>query len=74
LVMSLKVMPKRTSIWFRNFVHKLSEAKDFQDAFRVQTEFMQSQFAALGEQTKNLSEACGKSAAGVFNKSFKNVA
>jgi phasin family protein len=58
----------------QEFVHKLSEAKDFQDAFRVQTEFMQSQFAALGEQTKNLSEACGKSAAGVFNKSFKNVA
>ena len=58
----------------QEFVHKLSEAKDFQDAFRVQTEFMQSQFAALGEQTKNLSEACGKSAASVFNYPFKNVA
>jgi hypothetical protein len=58
----------------QEFVHKLSEAKDFQDVFRVQTEFMQSQFAALGEQTKNLSEACGKSAASVFNYPFKNVA
>ena len=58
----------------QEFVHKLSEAKDFQDAFRVQTEFMQSQFAVLGEQTKNLSEACGKSAASVFNYPFKNVA
>ena len=38
----------------QEFVHKLSEAKDFQDAFRVQTEFMQSQFAALGEQTKKI--------------------
>jgi hypothetical protein len=55
-------------------VHKLSEAKDFPDALRVQTEFMQSQFAALGEQTKNLSEAYGKSAARVFNSSFRNVA
>jgi phasin family protein len=58
----------------QEFAHKLSEAKDFQDAFRVQTEFMQSQFAALGEQTKNLSEACSKSAASVFNYPFKNVA
>ena len=58
----------------QQFVHKLSEAKDFQDAFRAQSEFIQSQFTAIGEQTKNLSEACGKSAASVFNKSFKNVA
>ena len=58
----------------QEFVHKLSEAKDFQGALRAQTEFMQSQFAALGEQTKNLSEACGKSAASVFNYPFKNVA
>ena len=58
----------------QEFVHKLSEAKDFQGALRAQTEFMQSQFVALGEQTKNLSEACSKSAASVFNYPFKNVA
>jgi enolase len=58
----------------QEFVHKLSDAKDFPDALRVQTEFMQSQFAAFGEQTKNLSEAYGKSAARVFSSSFKNVA
>jgi hypothetical protein len=58
----------------QEFVHKLSDAKDFQDVFRVQTDFMQSQFVALGEQTKNVSEACSKSAASLFNKSFKNVA
>ena len=33
-----------------------------------------SQFAVFGEQTKTLSEACGKSAVRVFNSSFKNVA
>ena len=38
----------------QEFVHKLSEAKDFQDAFRVQTEFMQSQFAALGSKPRIL--------------------
>jgi hypothetical protein len=58
----------------QEFVHKLSDAKDFSDALRVQTEFMQSQFAVLGEQTKTLSEACGKSAVRVFNSSFKKVA
>ena len=55
-------------------MHKFSEAKDFSDALRVQTEYMQSQFAVFGEQTKTLSEACGKSAVRVFNSSFKNVA
>jgi hypothetical protein len=58
----------------QEFVHKLSDAKDFQDAFRAQSEFMQSQFAAIGEQTKSISEACGKSAVGVFIYPFKNVA
>ena len=43
----------------QEFVHKLSDAKDFQDTFRAQSEFIQSQFTAMGEQTKNLSEACG---------------
>ena len=58
----------------QEFVHKLSEAKDFQGALRAQTEFMQSQFVALGEQTKTLSDAYSKSAASVFNYPFKNVA
>ena len=58
----------------QEYVHKLADAKDFQDAFRAQSEFIQSQFTAMGEQTKNLSEACGKSAASVFNYPFKNVA
>jgi hypothetical protein len=58
----------------QEFVHKLSDAKDFQDAFRAQSEFMQAQFTAIGEQTKSLSEACGKSAASVFIYPFKNVA
>ena len=58
----------------QELVHKLSDAKDFQDAFRAQSEFMQSQFAAIGAQTKSLSEACSKSAASVFIYPFGNVA
>jgi hypothetical protein len=58
----------------REYVHKLAEAKDFQDAFRAQSEFIQSQFTAMGKQAKDLSDACSKSAGGVFSYPFKNVA
>ena len=44
----------------RDFVHKLSQAKDFQDLIRIQTEFMQTQFSVLAEQTKSLTEAFTK--------------
>ena len=57
----------------REYVHKLAEAKDFQDAFRAQSEFIQSQFTAMGKQAKDLSDACSKSAGGVFSNPFKNV-
>ena len=70
----LKSQAEKNIDLVQEFVHKLSDAKDFQDVFRVQADFMQSQFVALGEQTKNVSEACSKSAASLFNKSFKNVA
>jgi len=38
----------------------LSQAKDFQDIIRIQTEFMQTQFSVLAEQTKSLTEAFTK--------------
>ena len=41
---------------------KLSQAKDLQDVVRIQTEFMQMQFNAFGEQTKSLGEAFTKAA------------
>jgi hypothetical protein len=46
------------------FIKQLSQAKDFQDVLRIQTEFMQSQLNAFGEQTKTLGEAFTKVAAG----------
>jgi hypothetical protein len=46
----------------RDFVHKLSQAKDFQDIIRIQTEFMQTQFSVIVEQTKSLTEAFTKAA------------
>jgi len=46
----------------QEFVQKLSQAKDFQDIIRIQTEFMQTQFSVCAEQTKALTEAFTKAA------------
>jgi hypothetical protein len=48
----------------KEFVQKLSQAKDFQDIIRIQTEFMQTQFGVCAEQTKGLTEAFTKAASG----------
>jgi hypothetical protein len=41
-------------------VKRFSQAKDFEEALRIQTEFMQSQLHAFGEQIKSLAEAYTK--------------
>jgi len=43
-------------------MHKLSQAKNFQEAFRIQTEFMQTQLKSFAEQAKSLGEAYTKAA------------
>ena len=43
-------------------MHKLSQAKDFQAAIRIQTEFMQTQMSTFTEQAKSLGEAYTKAA------------
>src|SRR5580693_4012700 len=48
----------------QEFVRDLSYAKDIQDMFRIQMEFMRSQMEAFGEQAKDLSEAYIKAASG----------
>ena len=50
-------------------VHKLSQAKDFQDAARIQTEFMQKQLNSFGEQARSLGEAYTKAAMGATKAS-----
>jgi hypothetical protein len=44
------------------FAQKASKAKDFQDFWRIQSEFMQAQWKAFTEQTKDLGESAAKSA------------
>jgi len=48
------------------FAQQASNAKDFQDFWRIQTEFMQAQWKAFTEQTKDLGETAAKSATSVM--------
>ena len=43
-------------------MHKLSQAKNFQEAFRIQTEFMQTQLISFAEQARSLGEVYTKAA------------
>ena len=54
------------------YARKLSEAKDFQEIIRIQTEFMQAQFNAFGEQTRSLGEAFTKAATGAVKAPFQS--
>jgi hypothetical protein len=65
---SFKSYAERNIDAVHEFVRKLSRAKDFQEAFRIQAEFMQSQFTALSEQTRSLGEAYTRSASDTVNK------
>ena len=53
------------------YVRKLSEAKDLQEVIRIQTEFVQRQFNAFGEQTKSLAEAFTKAATEAVKTPFQ---
>ena len=46
----------------RDYLHKLSLAKDFLEVVPIQTEFMQAQFELFGRQVKSLGEAYTKAA------------
>ena len=68
----LKDQSVQNIIAVRELVKKLSQAKNFEEAFRIQTEFMQSQLHAFGEQIKSLGEAYTKEAAGGVKMPFKS--
>ncbi len=55
------------------FVRQLSEVKDFPGMVRVQTEFMQSLVNAMGEQTKDLTEAFAKASSDIAKKPFPGM-
>ena len=52
----------------QEFVRDLSYARDIQDMFRIQMEFMRTQLEAFGEQAKTLREAYIKTVSGQTSK------
>jgi hypothetical protein len=62
----VKVSTEKNIAIARDYAHKLSRAKDLMEVVPIQTEFMQSQLAAFGEQIKSLGEAYAKIATDVF--------
>jgi len=53
-----------------DFIQKLSQARDFQDIIKIQTEYMQTQLSLFADQAKQLGEAYMKTAAGAFKPPF----
>jgi hypothetical protein len=53
------------------FIQQLSQAKDFQDVLRIQTEFLQTQMQALAEQATSLVEYFTKTATSGVKLPFK---
>lgn len=64
----LKSYAEKNITSIQGFLKSLSEVNDFQQAMRIQTEFMHSQLNAYREQTKSLAEAYTKSQIDARNK------
>jgi hypothetical protein len=69
----LKSYAEKNVATTHNYVKQLSQAKDFQEMVRIQTEFMQSLANAFGEQTTSLAEEYAKAASGVVKKPLAGI-
>ena len=67
----LKTYAEKNIATAHEYLDKLSHARDLQDVVRVQTEFMQVQLNAFGEQAKSVGEAFTKAATDVAKKPFQ---
>jgi hypothetical protein len=68
----LKALSEKNVVTAHEFVRQLGQAKDFQEVFRIQTEFMQNQMQTCAEQAKSLAEAFTKTAAREVKMPFKS--
>ena len=69
LTKKMKTFTEQNIAAASEFAQKAGKAKDFQDFWRIQTEFMQAQWKAFTDQTKELSEAATKSATNMMKGS-----
>ena len=51
-------------------IQKPSQARDFQDIIKIQSEYMQTQLSLFADQARQLGEAYVKTAAGAFKPPF----
>jgi hypothetical protein len=58
----LKECAEKNITMAQEYLKHLSQAQNFQDMVRIQTDFMQSLMNAAGEQTRSLAEAYAKTA------------
>ena len=64
LTEKMKTYTERNISAYTECVGKLSQAKNFQEVIRIQTEFMQTQLSSFTEQARSLGEAYTKAATG----------
>ena len=62
LTEKMKTYTEKNISAYAQFVGKLGQAKNFQEAFLIQTEFMQTQLNSLTEQARSLGDAYNKAA------------
>jgi hypothetical protein len=62
LTEKMKTYTEKNISAYAEFVGKLSQANNFQEVFRMQTEFMQTQLNSLTEQARSFGEAYNKAA------------
>ncbi|MGC2439341.1 MAG: phasin family protein [Pseudolabrys sp.] len=66
LTKKMKTFTEQNIAAASEFAQKASKAKDFQDFWRIQTEFMPAQWKAFTEQTKELTDSAAKGATNVM--------
>ena len=66
----LKSYAEQNTAAAHDFIKRLSQAKDLQEMFQIQTEFLQMQVSAFSQQTTGLAESFTK-AAGEFKMPLK---
>ena len=72
LVERLKDQSVQNITAVHDLIKRLSQAKDFKEALRIQTEFIQSQFQAFGEQMRSVGEVYSKEGASGVKVPFKS--
>ena len=66
----LKSFTEQNIATAHHHLQKLSQARDFQDIIKIQTEYMQTQWSLFADQATQLGEAYMKTAAGAFKPPF----